>query len=88
MDEGNELERFVNLRDHWRGLGAELGNGAATFDLGSGGRECTSCRTGPLGHGALRARMLALKTERRPDNGVELEEEKQGQDQAHAELYL
>jgi len=57
-------------------LGTKLGDGATTFDRGSGRRERTLDRIGALGHGALLARrVLSLKAECGPHDGVELEEE-------------
>lgn len=85
VDERHELERLIDLGDHRNRLSAKLGNGAPALDLGSGRSERTFSWPGALGHGALLARrVLRLEAQRGPDDGIELEEEKQGQNQAHA----
>lgn len=81
VDDGHDLKSGVSLRDDRSRLSAKLGNAAPALDLGSGRSERTFGLTGARGHGALLAgRMLPLNAQRGPDDGVELEEEKQGQD--------
>lgn len=81
VDDRDDLKSGVSLRDDRSRLSAKLGNAAPALDLGSGRRERTFGCTGALGHGALLAgRMLPLNAQRGPDDGLELEEEKQGQD--------
>ena len=84
VEERGELERLIGMGGHRSRLSTGLGNAAPTLDLRSGRSERPFGRTGALGHGALLAgHMLPLKAQRGPDDGVELEEEKQGQDQTH-----
>jgi hypothetical protein len=85
VDDGLELKYEVSLRDHRSWLSAKLRDAAPTFDLCSGGSERPFGWTGALGHGALLAgSMLPLQAQRGPDDGVELEEEKEAQDETHA----
>jgi hypothetical protein len=87
VDDGHELKRGVNLGDDGSRLSAKLGNAAPALDLRSGRTERTFGRARALRHGALLARsMLPLEAHRGPDDGVELEEEKQTQNQTHTVL--
>ncbi len=89
VEEGNELEGVITVGEHRRRLSAELGNGALALDLSPGWSERTFGWTGALGHGALLARrMLPPKAQRGPEDGVELQQEEQGQDQAHGSTKL
>ncbi len=86
VDQRYQLKGLVELSDDRRGLGTKLGDGTPTSELGSRGSQGAFGGAGALRHGALRARgVLPVEAERGPDNGVELEEEKQRQDQAHDE---
>jgi hypothetical protein len=84
VEERDELERSIDLGDHRSRLSTKLGNAARTVDLGSGRSERPFGWTEALGHGALLAgHMLPFEAQRGPDDGVELEEEEQGQNQTH-----
>jgi len=86
VDYAGEIEVLVELRDHRRGLRAKLGNRTPALNIGPGGGEDALIGIGALGHGTLRAcRMLSLQAEGSPDNGVELQDQKQSQEQAHGE---
>ena len=75
------------MHDHGSRLGTQLGNRAAPVDVGSRWQEGPVCGGRPVGHGAFGAgRLIPLKAQRRSQDGVELQQQQEGQDQTHTVL--
>lgn len=85
MENRNELEGLIDFSESrcWRR--AKLGKRASAFNIGPPRRQRAVGSRRMPGHGALLARgVLSRQAERGPEDRIELEDQKECENQAHA----